>query len=238
MLKFAKKEPNKLERKQDDLTYGRLFFEEKFYLNKSATKWIAIGVKPLMNGVFTRVFRIVDKNGIYLTFNVGQISELFTVLSEVKALKNFSSMNNYDDDEEECEANIEGQIRIEKSDYNNQVYTVENDGSEEKITQIALGLKSLQRLCQLEDLIYFSYKKCDYIFAKGVFFELIEAAQKMPLKDRNNPDRLRRMLLNKAIDRYEMSEACPHYLIARDTLAKFEDFFHFMVNKQDENGDK
>lgn len=236
MLKYTHKEPEKLQPKLPDLTYGRLFLEEKFYLNESGTKWVAIGVKPFMNGVFTRVLRIVDKNGIFLTFNHGQICELFTILSEVEAFKNFSPMNNYDDDEEN-KANMEGQISIEQSDYNKLVFTIENEGSEEKITQIAVGFKSLQRLCELEDLIYFAYKRCDFVFAKGAFFELVEAAQNMSKKDRCNTDRLRRLVLNKAIERYEMDESSPHYLIARDTLAKFEDYFHFIVNNDNKDGD-
>lgn len=233
-MKFEKKEPTESSSKQErDLTYGRLFFEQRFYLNRSGTKWVSIGVKPLMNGQFTRVLRIVDRNGLFLTFTPGQVGELFILLSEVPALRNYSNKNSYDEEEEESEFEFNpGAINIEESEFNNHVFVIENGTSEEKVTYISMGLKSLQRLCELEDLIYFAYKNLDYVIAKGVFYDLVDDVKHMSGKDRRI-DNVRKFLINKAYDRFDFDEFNPRYLITRDTLAKFEDYFHFIVNKDD-----
>lgn len=207
--------------------YGsRLFFEEKYFLTKSGSKWVLVGVLPKTEQNFVRVLRIHDSKGGWITFNEGQIHELFSKLREVipvdgkcAALADISE-----------KPNKEKVIHISKANYGTDIWKIENKNSDH-LNNMIFGLNTLQRLIQLDNLIVFSFNSKDYIYAQHAFTKMVEEVQKMPANIRKDTYRVQQYLLDTATHHFNFGGASPFYTMARDTLANFEDFFKYTVNK-------
>lgn len=165
-----------------DSMFDRLFFDEIFYLSKSSSKWVSIGVKPLPNGDFVRLLRIVDKHGLMLNFYEAQVNELLASLSEISALK--KHLHDDMEFEEEVDIGHEKNVNIEKAGFGgSMVYKLENELSGEKTTLLIIGIKSLQRLYEQRELNYFAFRNLDVVQVKSIFFETVEAVRKLEAKD-------------------------------------------------------
>ena len=95
-----------------------------------------------------------------------------------------------------------------------------------------IGLKSLQRFYQLRELIYFAYKNLDVVLAKSIFFETVEAVRNLEAKDPTQANNAHKYLMEQTMSRYDFGEASPHYLVLRDIIAKFEDYFNYFLNDE------
>lgn len=184
-----------------------------------------VGVKPKSEGGFERVLRIFDQKGFYITFNEGQIHQLFSTLREKipidgkrVALERVSEI---------CDK--ENVISVVKAKYGSDLWEIGNEKSD-SLLKMGFGGNTLQRLIQLDNLIIFAFNSKDYVYAQFAFTSMVESVQKMLAHDRMDSNRIQKYLLDTAKDRYEFGESSPFYTIARETLANFKDFFLYMIN--------
>lgn len=205
-----------------------MFREETFFLNRSGSKRVVVGVEPNTNGEFERLLCIFDKKGLTIRFHEGQIHHLFSRLQAViptggKRITIAEVSEKRDNDKDS--------IRVTKADYGQNIWIIENDNSGYS-RKMVFGLCSLQRLLQLNKVIIYSFSNKDYRDTQRYFMSLVEEVQNMRPSIRGNIDRVREYLFDTAEACFELTdEECPHYTIARDTLANFEEYFLFMVEQ-------
>lgn len=183
-------------------------------------------MKPNIKGEFERVLRIFDQNGLFITFNEGQIYELFFTLRDEIPID--GERLTLEDVSEKCKIEEET-IRVVKAKYGIDVWEIRNEKSD-SLSKMAFGIKTLQRLIQLDNIIIFAFNMKDFDYVQAAFKSMVEAVQKIPANTRKDITHVQKYLYETATDRYEFGESCPFYNIARDTLANFEEFFLYMVN--------
>lgn len=200
--------------------------EQRFYLNKSETKMFLIGINPNMTGDFAFEMRLACSKDKYLAFSGTSIMTMFSLVHRI--IEHHGKTG-------------EGEIVAENDwmmfkpiDHTADVYQLSKKPTffEPKVDEnnrIEIEFSSLQRLHELSHLIALATNTIrNPAFVKKTFFSLVEEARKLPNK---NIENLREFLLEKLRNRSDVEEVSPFYIITYDTLAHFEQYFKFFVQK-------
>lgn len=129
-----------------DYSFRRYFLEERYFLNKSNSKWVSLGIKPRINGDFYRMMRIVDQRGFYMSFNLKEMEQLFSLLGKVVGPAKDDVENR------DCDEFSTKDLIISKSSYSDDVFTITNSTSENEI-KLSFNLLTLERLYEIEPIV-------------------------------------------------------------------------------------
>lgn len=140
----------KASRELEDGLFKRMALERRFFLNKSNTKWLSIGVVPAMNGNFTAVARLYDVKGFYMSLTKRQFEHLFKLLRHIPELSSILDKSN-------SPLKPIQNFYFVKTGFNDTcVYTLKNINSEDQ-KEMALGIVTLERLLMLEHALRKAY---------------------------------------------------------------------------------
>lgn len=188
--------------------------EKRFLLNNDGTKWVSIGIKPTMEGVFCSVLRLVDING-FTTFTKKEVPKLLSTAVKLVSI----SVESDDDDKHD-----EGIIKVKKTEFDEKTYEIENESN-----KIILDFSSLQRLSQLEFILHFYYRRLNDLYARCIFLKLVnEFTEEYAKQHKIDDDDVRTFLFDKIKLYFHDEERFFDHEIVLDTLIKFEDYFKFM----------
>lgn len=174
-----------------DYTYGRLYNESRFYLNKSGSKFISIGIHPGV-GVFRREIRLhtTGAKPYSVVLTPMDLKRMFETIYEMPEMRKTeiegavkmdvdvmcdgSSDGEDDDDDGRLVSNhkklTEGAFELRKTELGSDVYKLTLPNSQ----FMFMGQVSLQKLLDLQSLIYLMYRELDAPYLKSLYDKLIE----------------------------------------------------------------
>lgn len=120
--------------------------EERFFLNKSNSKWILIGIKWRPHGDFQRVFRLVDARGFHMSFPEQQISRFFNLISQLPGMDSIKS------EPDKISHQLYKSIFVDKSQFADNIYNITNHHSDTS-KKMSIATSTLEKLLYLEPLI-------------------------------------------------------------------------------------
>lgn len=136
----------------EESSFKRMALEHRFFLNKSNTKWMSIGVVPVFSGKFTVMARLYDAKGFFMNFTPQQFVQLFKLLRHIPELSSKLRLDNSDTPLKPIQ-----NFYFVKTGFNDTcVYTLKNISSEDK-KEMALGIVTLERLLVLEHALRKTY---------------------------------------------------------------------------------
>lgn len=215
-----------------DYTYGRLYNESRMYLNKSGSKFISIGIHPGV-GFFRREIRLHTATGekpYSILLEPSDLIRLFEMINELPGMRkteivgtikmDADEMNDGETDDDEDEdvgatstrkKRAGGKFDLRKTDIGADVYkiTTPNDQS------MFLGHVSLQKLLDLQPIIYLVYKDLDPMYLKSLYDKLIEdlSVDDYPIHKVAEvvTDALQREAINNWDNRSFYTQTCIHF---------------------------
>lgn len=152
-----------------NLTYKRLFLEERIFLNNSNSKWISLGTKPNINGEFSYAMWLVDSRGFYMSFSSNQVTRLFSLLQDIPMLKNKFNPNRLVKPEK---TTPDKDFYIQQSTNNDFLYNIVNNQSE-NVKSISIAYTTLKRLLYLEPIILKSYQMLNNKMVRSSFSKIL-----------------------------------------------------------------
>lgn len=212
----------------DYYTYNRVYSEEIVYLNKSNSKWFSFGVKPRMRGVFSPIIRLFDNRGFYMTFSKKQFPIFFKLVKRV--VKNQRDCNFASDNEEGFIP--DKNLYIVKSEYYDKVFTIFNSSSE-KAEKMMIGLNTLQRILELEKMLFEKIESIDCEGYKKVFDDLISDCS-FKKKDPQYDEKVKKYLFSRSKTHLQNENNDLESKVSQETLMHFDDFF---LNYLKQNGE-
>lgn len=215
-----------------------LFLEERIFLNKSCTKWISIGVQPMLNGEFVKVARIAESDTKYVSFNHQELKYLFSALRHNRECNGYYGRDEFEpwDVEEHWMDSIAPEeyedrdktILLDRTSYGNDVYQLGNLKNSDFPRYILIASSSLKNLFDLEEFVFEVMLNKKTNFVQDAIFNLVERYRKEK-KSNLNYDHL------KAFLSIEAKTLCGKnfmlYAITRDAFTNlFEYFVHLISN--------
>lgn len=148
-----------------DYTYGRLYDEKRFYLNKSGSKFITLGVRPDVCE-FKREIRL-QSGGIKpftLLLERHQLGQLYRLIKELPEIliDNAEYAEDFNPPEEESEG---PQIKLAKTSLGDNIFKLIMPDEQ----YMFLGVVSLQKLVDFEAFIFSVYDEMDVDYLKKLF---------------------------------------------------------------------
>lgn len=177
-----------------DYTYGRLYDEQRFILNKSGTKLVTIGIQPGVTN-FKRQIKL-QSSGLKpysLILDENQLLLLFNLLKEVPDIKHtqFAYSTNMSTEEDMRNASI--QLKTSKLGKDIMKILMPDD------QYMFFGKVSLQKLLDFEPLILQAYEGLNTEYCKELYDTFVELCLEADYPDRNFEDIIRDSLLQKAM---------------------------------------
>lgn len=156
------------QKKGIDYTYGRLYDEQRFYLNKSGTKTLSIGVKPGIH-VFKCEIRLQSAGlkPYMLVLDQKQLLLLFNLIKETPGIihTQFTYPADLDEDEDMQNGSLLQTSRIDK----NIMKIILPDDQ-----YMFLGMISLQKLLDFEPLITQAYEALNADYLKETYDTFVD----------------------------------------------------------------
>lgn len=168
-----------------DYSFKRYFLEDRYFLNKSNSKWVSLGIKPRINGDFYRMMRIVDQRGFYMSFNLKEIDQLFSLLGKV-----VGSGKDYEENKNQDEFSTNNLI-ISKSSYSDDVYNITNKLSENEI-KLSFNLLTLERLYEIEPIIRKRFSDLSVDTVKTIIGTIINEMRSTHILETEDEDELKK----------------------------------------------
>lgn len=208
-----------------------LFLEERIFLNKSRTKWLAIGAQPVIGGQFVAVVRLCENDSKYVTFTRNEIPHLFQVLENQKSHFKYE----IEEIEKWWDDILLGEpkstpIHFKVIAYNGQdLFQIGNKKSESFPYYIILGENSIKTLYQLNKLVWKMVNEVKTNYARSIFSDLVRDAAGM--KDHKGDNFIWKEFLEKDAIRYCGANS-KNSTIARDALTHAFEYFKTIVEER------
>lgn len=195
-----------------DYTYGRLYEEKRLYLNKSGTKFIALGVRPGASA-FKREIRL-QSGGLKPFTLLLERTQLIQLYSLIKELPNIHVENpeyvfDYKATEEELR---KPSIKLIKTNLGDDIFqVVMPDGQ-----FMFLGIVSLRKLVDLEVFIFSAYDEMDADYLKKMYDAFVAECMQLNYEDYTFDYVIRKSLFQTAMtswnDRSFYSQTFIHFI--------------------------
>lgn len=193
-----------------DYTYGRLYEEKRFYLNKSGSKFVTLGVRPDVSE-FKREIRL-QSGGIKpftLLFNRCQLGQLYSLIKELPDI-------HVDNAEYVAEFNEEGSgsssIKLVKTSLGDNIFKLIMPDDQ----YMFLGTVSLQKLVDFEAFIFSAYDEMDVDYLKKMFDGFTDECLQLNYEDYTFDYVIRKSLFQTAMtawdDRSFYSQTYIHFV--------------------------
>lgn len=217
-----------------------LFLEDRLFLNKSRTRWLAIGAQPIAGKQFAAVVRLCESDTKYVTFTRDQIPHLFNILDK----------NEDEFDPEILTSNkwwksIVDEAPVERSPIyfktrvkpHGVIFHIGNNDSGYGQTYpfyIVLGQTSIQNLYERNKLVWKMVNEVKTAYVRSIFISLVHDAKFIK-------DTIPEHLIWKAFLEEEAIRFCgtnpKNTTIARDALTHgFEYFkYHLQLARDEED---
>lgn len=195
-----------------DYTYGRLYDEKRFYLNKSGTKFITLGARPGAS-TFEREIRL-QSGGLKpftLLLERVQLTQLFNYIKELPNIhvENPEYAIDFNATEEEMR---KPSIKLVKTNLGDDIFQViMPDGQ-----FMFLGLVSLQKLVDLEVFIFSAFDEIDTDYLKKMYDAFVDECMQLNYEDYTFDYVIRKSLFQTAMtswnDRSFYSQTFIHFV--------------------------
>ena len=149
------------------LLKNRMLNEERFFLNKSNTKWISVGILPGYHSLNGQKFSVEIKIG----GDTGSVSlnenGLKSVISMLKSISYFAKFSTSDEPFEMERGILISEFQMGASP----CYKIIN---QLKNTSVCIGMKSVEELLEMEELLWVYIKTIDVKAAEKKFLDIID----------------------------------------------------------------
>lgn len=197
-----------------------MFTERRFYLNKSNSKYIVVGVKPSLEG-FKRIMTLCTKGfnsyqHIYLERT--HLTQLYDHLKAIEKIKkgDFLYPDIYVYADEELNKT---KIKFYKTKFSGDADVYKLETPDEKY--MYLGIISLKNLIDMESLLFSAYDELNPENCRRVFEELLDEAALIPFAEGNIYDVIKDNIMKSAASAW----------VDRDlTIQTALHFSYFLIN--------
>lgn len=201
----------------DNFTFNRVYMEKIVYLNKSNAKWFSFGVKPHLNGIFSPIIRLFDRKGFYITFTPKQFKNLLNIFKQIPQLSDKVKT------EIKEKAETDEFFNLKQSNQFKEVFILTN-ASSERAQIMMIGLKTIERVVELEDVLREYMNEINEEFVKYCFLEIIRRAKMIYHKTDDYEERIKQFILKHAVTADEGGITPRRVSVIQETALLFDEF--------------
>lgn len=184
-----------------DYTYGRLYDEERIFLNKSGTKYISMGIHPGTER-FQREIRLhsAGMKPFSLLLKKYELAQLFNAIKETPGFRKTAFTYPVDTAVSDDGSGADGErykipIKLEKTQIGNDIFKIIHPNGQ----FMFMGAVSLQSLLDFEPLIYTAYEELNADYLKTLYDKFVHELLQVNYEFAKFEDIVRDSLLQTAI---------------------------------------
>lgn len=199
-----------------DYTYGRLYDEERIFLNKSGSKFISMGIRPGTER-FQREIRLhtAGLKTFALQLKKHELAQLFNAIKETPGFRKtaftYSADTAVSDDGSGAKDRYEMPVKLEKTSIGNDIFKILHPNGQ----FMFMGAVSLQNLLDFEPLIFTAYEELNADYLKSLYDKFVDECLRVDYEFAKFEDIIRDSLLQTAVtswnDRSFYTQTCMHF---------------------------